>query len=236
MRPDSDPSSREYPKTTWGILRRLDPAAEGYKVGIETLCRRYWGPIRHYVRAAWASSDADADDLTQEFFLWLIQGEVLARYATERGSFRNFLKGLLRNFGRNHRRATRRLKRGGESERLSLEAGAEVVDPRASEAEQAFDREFVGAVTARAVAQVKERLEASGRAVQWRLFSEHDLEPASGPPSYKELASRHGVSESDVTNYLHRVRALLRDEIRLELADTVANDAELEAEWRHVIG
>jgi len=32
------------------------------------------------------------------------------------------------------------------------------------------------------------------------------------------------------------VRALLRDEIRVELRETVTDEAELESEWKHVIG
>ncbi len=221
-----------YP-TTWGVLRRLDPGAPDYRVGVEALCQRYWAPIRHYARAAWATSDEDADDLAQEFFLWLLQGEVLRRYAVEKGSFRNFLKGLLRNFGRNHQRIATRKKRGGDSERLPLEAAAPVAAPSSDDV---FDREFVRALTARAMKTVQERLEGSGRTTQWRLFEEYDLASQGEPPSYRELAGRHGVSESDVKNYLHRVRALLRDEIRVELRETVTDEAELESEWKHVIG
>ena len=226
-------SSPEFPKTTWGVLRRLEPGDEGYRNSMETLCRRYWGAIRHYAGAAWASDDHDADDLTQEFFIWLLGGDVLQRYAQDRGSFRNYLKGLLRNFGRNHRRARRRRdKRAGP-----LEGEGEVADPRAEEeGERTFDREFVGEVTKRALKQLKARLQKGDRAVQWHVFHDYDLTPAERRPTYAELAGRHGIPETAVRNHLHRVRHLLRDEIRLELSETVANPAELEEEWRQFTG
>jgi RNA polymerase sigma-70 factor (ECF subfamily) len=201
---------------------------------METLCRRYWDAIRHYARAAWASDDHDADDLTQEFFIWLLKGDVLQRYAKDQGSFRNYLKGLLRNFGRNHRRAGRR--RSNRVGALNLEDGRDVADPRADEGDRTFDREFVGEVTKRALKQLKARLQKGDRAVPWQVFHDYDLSPVEGRPTYAELASRHGIPETAVRNHLHRVRHLLREEIRLELSETVASPAELEEEWRQFTG
>src|SRR5581483_34413 len=120
------------------MLRNLDPTQGGFAAGIETLCRRYREPIRHYVRASWASSDEDADDLTQDFFLWLMDGSALRRYATELGSFRNFLKGLLRNFGRNHLRKARRQRRGGGRGHAAIDPEA-LVDGGTEAAEAALD-------------------------------------------------------------------------------------------------
>src|SRR3954471_1929266 len=98
----------EFPQTTWGIVRQLRPDSNEFRPLMEKLCRRYWTPIRDYARVAWASDAHDADDLAQEFFVWLFEGDALQRYASERGGFRSYMKGLLRNFGRNYRKASRR--------------------------------------------------------------------------------------------------------------------------------
>jgi len=224
--------SGEFPVTTWGVLRSLEPGTEGYRRKMEELARRYWGAIRHYARAAWAQDDHQADDIAQEFFVWLLRGDVLEKYASERGSFRNYLKGLLRNFARNYRRAERRRVRR-ESARLERAPEAEVAH---DEAEAAFDRQFIAEVTKRALAALKKRLAHGPKALQWKLLDEYDLAPVEKRPTYGELAARHGVTETTVRNNLHRARSLLREQIRRELADTVDTLGELEEEWRHLVG
>lgn len=224
--PTQDPA---FPNTTWGVLRRTAPGEPGYRAQLETLCRRYWAPIRQYARAAGASDENDADDFTQEFFVWLFDRSVLERYALERGSFRNFLKGLLRNFGRNYRRARRsRTRREG----TPLEPEAPVTDERLDAAERAFDRAFLDEVLARAVERLRARSATGPRALEWRVFEGYDLAPADARPTVAELAAKHGITEARVKNYLHAVRTLLREEVRVVLMETVATRDELEEEWR----
>ncbi|HZU98500.1 MAG TPA: sigma-70 family RNA polymerase sigma factor [Planctomycetota bacterium] len=226
----------DFPNTTWGVAQALRPQDPGYRQHVEKLCRRYLAPIRSYAKAAWACGGQDADDLVQDFFVWLLESNVLEKYESERGSFRHFLKALLRNFSRNQRQASQRLKRGGGKEHVPLDDGDLVADPRTDEAEAAFDRSFTVTVTNRTLARLRETVSKGKRATQWRIFEEHDLAKGPEPPSYKELARRHGVSEKDVRNYLHRMRNLVRDAIRVELAETVATTEQLEEEWRRVLG
>lgn len=225
--------SGEFPPTTWGVLRQVAPGSAGYSEKVETLARRYWRAIRHYAARAWASGEQDADDLTQEFFIWLLQGDILQRYSVDRGSFRNYLKGLLRNFGRNYRRAERRRV---DREGATFDPEVPVADEREPEAaaEREFDRAFMSEATKRALGELKARLSRGTRAVQWKVFQAYELGPADARPTYADLAARHRIPESTVRNHLHRVRYLLREEIRRELADTVATQAELEAEWNHL--
>lgn len=229
--------SDEFPATTWGLIQRLrDPASPEYRAGLETLCERYREPIQQYAGRAWATKDLDAQDLTQEFFLWILEKDVLARYEPGRGSFRLYLKGLLRNFGRNARQAARARKRGGGVAPLSLDAldAAEPEDTRVSAADSAFDGAWINEVTRRAVARVRDKLSPE-RAVQWRVFEAYDLHEAAERPTYGALAEAHGVKESDVRNYLFSVRGKVRDAIRAELCDTVASRHELESELRLVL-
>lgn len=234
MSPGGPP--RDFPRTTWGMVVRVrDPRNPECRAGMEQLCQRYWDPICQYARAAWARSDEDARDLTQDFFVWLLEGEVLARYAPELGSFRNFLKGLLRNFGRNAAQAARRLKRGGGRPVLSLQDES-VPEPAIAAAEEAFDRAWVEAVTGRAIAKVRAKLEAGPRAVQWKAFEAYDLAAPDAKPTYGAVAAALGIKESDVRNHLFSVREKVRAEIRAELCDTVSSNRDLEDEWRRVVG
>jgi RNA polymerase sigma-70 factor (ECF subfamily) len=233
-------ATQEFPKTTWGLVCRIrDPNLEEYRAGIETLCRRYWEPIHQYAQAAWATKDLDAQDLTQDFFLWLLEGEALKKYDPERASFRLYLKGLLRNFGRNARTSAKRLKRGGGVTHVTLDDEAakafEPADERTAAAEAAFDRAWVNEVTRLAVERVRDKVTASPRAVQWQVFEDYDLKPEAERPTYAALAGRYGVKESDVRNWLFAVRQKVRDAIRGELTDTVRTPSELESELRHVV-
>src|ERR1700722_13823520 len=64
---------------------------------LETLCRTYWHPLYAYVRRR-GYSPADAEDLTQEFFAWLLERNWLGRADQQRGRFRSFLLTSISNF------------------------------------------------------------------------------------------------------------------------------------------
>jgi DNA-directed RNA polymerase specialized sigma24 family protein len=202
--------------------------------GFEGLCRRYWRPLYLYVRIAWARTNEDAKDLTQEFLLHLIEGDAIREYRRERGSLRAYLKGLLRGFLQNDRRTSLRLKRGGDATVLPLEDG-DLPDARCADPDVAMDRAWAVELSRHAIARVRDRWTAAGRAGAFRIYEEHDL--SSGEkPGYAELAERHGVKEGDVRNYLFAAREEILQEIRAELAATTSDPAGLEAEWNALFG
>src|SRR5438132_9935265 len=134
-----------FPETVWDVLCRARDSDENVRRdALGEICGRYWKPVYHYVRAAWAKSNDDAKDLTQAFFLWLMEGETLSRYEPERASFRAYLKGLLKNFVRHQDDALRRLKRGG-GRILELDGNLSpikemIADPESVDPEKIFDR------------------------------------------------------------------------------------------------
>lgn len=231
-----------FPETTWGLVCRIrNPRAPEFHAGIEALCRRYWKSVYRFARAAWAKSNDDAKDLTQAFFLWLLEdGDALTKYAPERGSFRAYLKGLLRNFSGNQLQAMQRLKRGGGFRRFSLDdpdsALAEAVpDPRTATPEDLFDRAWIAEVVKRSTERARLQFESDGSA-RWRVFQEYDLGASPERPTYEEVAKRLGIKESDVRNHLFTVRDKIRAFIREELRDTVTCDEEVQEEWRALFG
>ncbi len=231
-----------FPDTTFGIVCRLRAEdATGFRSALGTLCERYWNPVCGYARAAWAPNDEEARELAQDFFAWLLEAEVLERYAPERGSLRGFLKGLLRNFERNRLRAARRAKRGGDARAVALdeafEAGQGVADPRAEDPALAFDRAFRSELTSRALARLRERAEREPRhARRWEVLAAYDLVPEAERPTYGALASRLALDEAQVRNALFAAREALREAVREELRDTVSDPESLEEEWRALVG
>lgn len=197
---------------------------------MEKLGRRYWKPVYVYLRAAAGRDNEEAKDLTQAFFLWLFEGDVLAKYDAARGRFRSFLKGLLRNFVGNHGQAVARLKRGGGVRILPLEPDDEAAPAAGEDPGRLFDRAWMNSVVAEAVGRVRGLFEQTGRGAMFRVFELHDL--VASAPTYAELATRLGIKESDVRNHLFAVREAVRAEVRAELLESCDDPAAADDEWK----
>lgn len=230
----SDNVAREFPDTTWGLVSRLGSGSR--REGLENLARRYWKPIYHFIRAAWAKSREDAKDLTQAFVLWLIESDALDKYRPEKGGFRPYLKSLLRHFVAHQNEAMARLKRGGGVHVISLDGEDLPPDAVAAPPEEAFDGAWVAEILRRAVEHVRKRLATQGRAHQVRAFELYDMSPPDKRPTYAALATQLGVKETDISNYLFAVREEIREEVRRELADTLDDVRDVDREWRALFG
>lgn len=240
--------AREFPETSWSLIANLVPGAgpAGDRAsGLDELCRRYWKPIYCYVRQGFGKSNDDAKELTQAFFLWLVDGQILDKYAPDRASFRFYLKGLLRNFVRNDAQAVRRLKRGGGAAPVALPdddvraLDDMLPDPKATSPEEAFDRAWVGELIERAVARVRTAAQDGGDAldaVRFQVYEAYELGPPGSQPTYADVARGLSLSASDVRNHLFAVRERVRAEIRRELRETVASPEQLDGEWSAIFG
>lgn len=226
-----------FPETVWDVVAQArNPSPEVRRLGFEELTRRYWKPIYHFVRAAWAKSNEDAKDLVQAFFLWLMEGDALERYVPERAGFRTYLKALLRNFYLTKEQALHRLKRGGGIRLLNLDgelSALEAALPTLSESdpEKAFERAWRDHLLSEALGRVRERSLANKQPVKFRVFEEYYLSPDPDRRTYSTVAQQLGIKESDVLHCLSGLREEVRTEIRRELSKTAANPEELEEEW-----
>jgi DNA-directed RNA polymerase specialized sigma24 family protein len=218
------------------VQRACDPSTTVRQEGLNDLCRRYWKPVYHHLRVGWAKSNDAAKDLTQAFFLWLVEGGALSRYEPQRASFRTFLKSLLRHFVQNQDEALSRLKRGGGVTILALQDPEAPLDallsnPAALNPDDAFHQAWRSSVIARAVERVRASLHAEGKDLKFRVFEAYDLQTHGEQPTYGSLGQQFGLQGSEVQHYLADVRERVRSEIRKELAETVSRPEDLEEEW-----
>ena len=227
-----------FPETTDGVLSLVGPSAE--RADFEVLCARYWKPVYAWVRIAWGKGNEDAKDLAQAFFLWLIEDDALRRYDPKKGGFRTYLLVLLKRFVGHEERALNRLKRGGGLRHVSLEGEAPVLrelsDPSAADPEKVVERVWLEELLRDAVDRVRRRFVADGQENRFRVYEEFTAPAKSERPSYRELAARHGLKESDVENCLFRIREEIRKELRTGLARGTAGAQELEDEWKRLFG
>src|SRR5262245_17222315 len=107
---------RDFRTTRWSaVLLAARKSMPDAGAALETLCRNYWYPLYAFVRRSGRSPE-QAEDLTQEYFSRLLAGNGLAEANPERGRFRSFLLGSMKNLLANDWRDANRLKRGGARE------------------------------------------------------------------------------------------------------------------------
>ena len=205
------------------------------------LCRTYWRPIFAYICAT-GRSTADAQDLTQDFFLMVLGGNFLKHADPDRGRFRSFLFKSLQNFLIKEHDKQRRKKRGGDVAFISwddwmAEAPSRLCVPlRTIEtwpAEKLFDYRWAATVAEQALRRLGEECEAAGRRRVFEAMSSY-LTAERADVSYPELARQLGIATETVKQLLHRLRIRLRELLRDEVAATVGDLAELDDELRYL--
>jgi DNA-directed RNA polymerase specialized sigma24 family protein len=226
-------SQEAFPDTTVGVLRSFAGGPED----LERFCKKYWKPMYAYLRASSAKANEDAKDLTQAFFVWLLEEGSLLRYDPQRGRLRAYLKILLRRFVGHHDVAMNRLKRGGGVQVFSMG------DPRAPEMkspegapDELFDRAWVTEIVDAAVERVKARYASAPQPRGFEIYEAYTLGPEPERPAYADLARRFGIHEHQVKQLIFDVRQHIRREIRSELAHLTRNAQELEEEWHELFG
>lgn len=216
--------------TAWSeVLACADRTAPAFRENMDRLCERYWRPVYHYLRRR-GCRPAEAEDLTQSFFAEFLEKNLPARADPQKGRFRTFVLTVVeRLLGARRRRSGR--------ERAALERRVEEEEARVARLdeglspEEAFNRAWARSLVERTL----ERLEGSpprGRGgLYLRVFRAHLERSAGGePPSYALLGALFDLSETDVTNALHRGRALFQRALRQEVADSVAREEDVEPE------
>ena len=90
---------------------------------LATLCEAYWYPLYAFIRRQGSTQD-EARDLTQGYFLQFLEKGFLKSVRPEAGLFRSFLLASVKHFLSNERDRERALKRGGGKLPIRLELDA----------------------------------------------------------------------------------------------------------------
>jgi RNA polymerase sigma-70 factor (ECF subfamily) len=211
------------------------------RAALNQLCETYWRPVFAFVSRK-GCSYADAQDLTQDFFVQVIEGNLLKLADPQRGRFRALLLTALQNFLRNAWTRNHARKRGGELSFISWDDWMAEAPSRLSISsatldslppERLFDLRWAATVTERALSRLREECEAKGRR---RLFDTLSASLATdrNDVSYAKMATELGIPETAVKKLLHRIRLRYRELLRHEVAHTVASPEEVNDEIRHL--
>ena len=201
------------------------------------LCETYWYPLYAYARRKGYAAP-DAQDLTQEFFAWVLARSYVGSADRQKGKFRSYLLGTFEHFLAREWRRARAQKRGGGRIAFSFdEVSAEnryLLEPADDlTPETIFDRRWADALLSQAMARLREECQAEGKAL---LFEKAEplLSGGGTAGSYAEIRSSLSMAESAFKMAVHRLRRRYGELVRAEIAQTVSTPEAVEEELRYL--
>jgi RNA polymerase sigma-70 factor (ECF subfamily) len=219
------------------VVAARGDSAEG-RQALSELCAVNYAPVLRFLRASGQTAD-EAQDIAHEFFADVLAHRSLEGGDPARGRFRSYLLGALKHFVGNRRMHASRLKRGAGTEPIPLETGSETghgqvpAELRTEAPEALFDHEWAVAIIERSLALLeRESITAGNREVFVQLKPWLSTKSAH---AQADVAAKLGMSEGAVKVAIHRLRKRFRQVVRDEVAQTVSEPGELDAEMQYLI-
>lgn len=176
--------------------------------------------------------------MAQAFFGQLLRSGSLERVDPSKGRFRSFLLASLKHFMANEWDRARRWKRGGGVTFVSLsaeegEALSGIADASLPSPERWYDRQWALALLDRVLRRLEIEWVGAGRQSLWSQLRETLTSDRSSVP-YAVIAERSGMSVGAVKVAVHRLRQRYRELLRDEIAQTVSEPGQVEAELKEL--
>jgi DNA-directed RNA polymerase specialized sigma24 family protein len=223
--------------TQWELLVAASSAgAAEARAAMEEVYRLYCYPVYAFIRRR-GHTRYDAQDLTQDFFVHLLEKGILAQADSHRGRFRNFLLGSLEHFLAHAAERAGAGKRGGGCQWVYLDDDAaedryQLAAPDGMTAEKLFEARWAAALVETTLVRLRCEMESEGKgnlfeALKGFLMGRDDS-------SYQRVANTLNLSLAALKTAIHRLRGRYRALLREEVARTVATPAEVDEELRYL--
>lgn len=202
------------------------------RAALSELCEAYWYPLYAFARRR-SLGPADAEDAVQGFFAHLL-GENICRYADRsRGRFRSFLVAAFQQFLAHQHEYRSAAKRAEPKERIPLAVAEARYAREVSHgvtAERLFDYAWAVSVLARAMDRLRDEHARDGRLDRFEACRGTLTGQAKLPMA--ELARRFHTTEGAMRVAVHRMRQRYGELLREEVAGTLDDDRDVDAELR----
>lgn len=225
-----------FPTTHWTLVQTIGSGdRDQSEQALGELCRRYWYPIYAFLRRS-GRSEEDAEDLTQAFFEKLISEETLQEMEPdgENGKLRSFLLAVLKHMLVDEHRYRKAGKRGGgfldfsldqmEAEQRYRYEPVDTDDP-----EKLYLRAWALNLVETTRMKLREIFAKKDRTALFEILDPFLLSTDDTPP-YADLAEQLDSTEGAVRLLVHRTRGKFRAELERQVANTVADASDVEAE------
>jgi RNA polymerase sigma-70 factor (ECF subfamily) len=221
---------QDFPRTRWSrIVATRGKAPEERRTVLEEVLLASWRPLYFFARRKGLDVER-AKDATQSFCAHLLERDFLERLDPGKGKLRGYLKTALEHWLANQHEAERAQKRGGgkvislDAEKAEAELGTFPEDPGA-----AFDREWVLAILARALAKLEQEFADGTRKGPFDVVRRYFALDGQ-PPSYEDGAKACATTVPAFKASIHRARTRYRELVRAEVRETVQDPPETDAE------
>jgi RNA polymerase sigma factor (sigma-70 family) len=230
------PGPSQFPTTRWSLVAAAgNPQRKEARSALVSLCENYWYPLYAYLRRRGYPAE-QAQDLTQEFFVRVLEGRYLDRADPVKGRFRSFILTSLKFFVADEEDHQRARKRGGGAlvplEFPSSEERYQREPAHDETPERIFERRWALSVLERVVDRLRQEFVLHGRPEHFERLKVFLLGQSDTP--YAAVAREMNTSEGALKVAIHRLRKRYRLLFRQEIADTVADPAEVESELRYL--
>ncbi|MBS0657815.1 MAG: sigma-70 family RNA polymerase sigma factor [Verrucomicrobia bacterium] len=227
----------DFHTTSWTVVfEAADTRGGRAQEALADLLRGYWRPLYLLARMR-GCPHHDAQDAVQGFFLHFVERRAVKRADPALGRFRAFLQVAFKNFLAGEFARQQAQKRGGGAAHLPIDdtalADLEQALAAAPDPAVAFDRAWALAVLDRATERLRAGAEERGEAEVQRVLARF-LERHGTDASQAAAAAELGLTPGAFRVRLHRLRAEFRRLLREEVAATVTDPHELDAELAHL--
>ena len=221
-------SSPQFANTRWSLVAALRGGQEGGRKPLLELCLHNWYPVYSYLRRC-GHAPATAQELTREFFDYLLREGSARASSSEHGRFREFLLAELHTFlsqERSERTVTTPLAPLTIDE---LEARQRKDNAVPGSPEQALRRGFALEIIGGALKRLRSEAIEADRLVMFEEL-ERFLTTEPMPGEFEAVARQLSARPLFVVMAVRRLRERFCELIDDELGDTVLNPDELAAE------
>ena len=249
MQPDESPRPDQpeqpqtagiFPHTRWSMVcRAKDLQHTENPAALEELCRLYWKPVYLFVRSR-RYGQAEAEDLTQEFFARLLAGRYLGSVdGPEKGKLRSFLAVVLKRFLADEYNKANAKKRGGSWKAVPIDSAAAETQFAELYSNQEspsllFDRQWAIELLAQAVENLRLDYANAGQSEIFETLKS-TISPHVAQTSYSDFASALGMTPGATKVAVHRFRRRYRDRLKSTLRDTLENPEDADEELLYLI-
>ncbi len=236
---DAAGSPERFRTTRWSVvLAARGGTSPEARQALQELCEAYWYPLYAFIRRHGHPVE-EARDLTQEFFLRLLEKDFLALVDQSRGKFRSFLMTACKHFLANEHDRAQALKRGGGREFLSIDARAGesryVAEPMHDlTAERLFERRWALLLLQHVLGRLRDEWQRAGKGEQFEQLKPF-LTGEKPAEHYARVAEDMRATPGAVRVAVHRLRRRYRELLREEITRTVNDPGQVETEIRDLM-
>lgn len=213
------------------VLKAHSPVADEREAAWRHLVGTYGAPVSAYFRGR-GIPPSRAEEMTQDFFGDLFQGQALGKLQRDRGRFRVWLSTCLQNRSIDEWRRISTARAKEQSCDTAPAAATEAVTTPA----QAFDRSWSATILRTTIEQLEARYQENDRRKELfrsLLVHAHDDPDAE---TLSAIAIRLRMNPGSVRNAHQLFRQQFRDILRQTVAATVGSAEEIDDEIAHLRG